>query len=376
MEDRLETPQGHACKVAIVHDWLVAYAGADRVVDQLEQIFPGAPIYTLVYDKSKFPPHFQKYDVRTTYIQKIPFATKLYKNLLTWMPAAFEALDLSEYDLVVSSCSSCSKGIITRPDAVHICYCHTPTRYIWDFYYTYLHNAGWLKRKLMPRMIHKMRLWDRLAADRVDYFVANSQYIAKRIQKYYRRPATVIYPGVHISEYPIAQPEDYYLVVGRFTWYKRIDLAVEACTRLGRRLIVVGGGDEEKKLRAAAGSCVEFRGRVSDEEIRGLYSRAKAFLFPGEEDFGITPVEAMSAGAPVLAFGRGGGTETVLDGKTGLFFEDQTVDSLCACIGRFEKQGVSYTREQIREHSKLFSEEHFRAEMLRFCKEKYAEMQH
>ena len=360
-------------KIAIVHDWLVTYAGADRGVDQLEQTFPGAPIYTLVYDKSKFPAHFQKYDVRTTYLQKVPFAVKLYKNMLTLMPAAFEALDLSEYDLVISSCSSCSKGIITRPDAVHVCYCHTPTRYIWDFYYTYLKNAGWLKKKLMPHMIHKMRLWDRLAADRVDYFIANSHFIAGRIRKYYRRDAAVIYPCVHINEYPIAAAEDYYLVVGRFTWYKRMDLAVKACTQLGKRLIVVGKGEEEKALRAAAGPTVEFRGAVSDEEIKRLYSRAKGFLFPGEEDFGITPVEAMSAGVPVLAFGRGGCTETILEGKTGCFFPEQTVESVCRCITDFEEKGVEFSRQEIREHSLKFSEERFRQEIRQFCEEKYRE---
>jgi glycosyltransferase involved in cell wall biosynthesis len=358
-------------KIAIVHDWLTGYAGADRVVDQLEQTFPGAPIYTLVYDKSKFPAHFQKYDVCTTYIQKIPFATKLYKNFLTLMPAAFEALDLTEYDLVISSCSSCSKGIITRPDAVHICYCHTPTRYIWDFYYAYLGNAGWLKRHLMPHMIHKMRIWDKCAADRVDYFISNSNFIAKRIQKYYRREATTIYPPVHINDAPVIEtPEDYYLTVGRFVHYKRVDLAIEACNRLGKRLIVVGGGDEEKKLHAMAGPTIEFRKGLSDEEIQRLYTHAKGFLFPGEEDFGITPVEAQSAGCPVLAFGRGGATETVLDGKTGLFFEEQTADSLASCIQRFEKDGVAFSRAQIRQHSLHFGEERFRAEILEFCRQK------
>lgn len=362
MKKRLED-----LKIAIVHDWLTGYAGADRVVDQLEKTFYGAPIYTLVYDKSKFPEHFQKYDVRTTYIQKIPFATRLYKNFLTMMPRAFESLDLTEYDIVISSCSSCSKGIITRPDAIHICYCHTPTRYIWDFYYTYLKNSGWLKRKLMPRLIHKMRIWDKCAADRVDFFISNSNYIAQRIKKYYRRDAVTIYPPVHINEYPIVQqPDDYYLMVGRFTYYKRFDLAIEACNRLGKRLVIVGKGDEEKKLRAMAGPTVEFKGAISDEEIRKLYSNAKAFLFPGEEDFGITPVEAQSAGCPVIAFGRGGATETVLDKKTGLLFPEQTAQNLAECIEAFETEGVKYSRARIREHSLSFSEERFREEVKAF----------
>lgn len=357
-------------KIAIVHDWLTSYAGADRVVDQLEQTFPGAPIFTLVYDKKKFPEHFQKYDVRTTYIQKIPFAIKLYKYLLTLMPGAFEALDLTEYDLVISSCSSCSKGIITRPDAVHICYCHTPTRYIWDFYYTYLRNASWLKRKMMPHMIHKMRIWDKCAADRVDYFVANSNYIAQRIKKYYRRDSVTIYPPVHINDYPVVEkPDNYYLVVGRFVYYKRIDLAIQACNSLGRRLIIVGGGDEDKKLRAMAGPTVEFKGAVSDEEIQRLYIHAKAFLFPGEEDFGITPVEAQSAGCPVLAYGRGGVAETVLAEKTGLFFEQQTPESLVDCMQKFEEDGVGFSRAQIREHSLRFEEARFTQDIKKYCEE-------
>ena len=297
-------------KVAIVHDWLVTYAGADRVVDCMHHAFPNAVIYTLVYDKDNMPAWFKDYDIRTTWVQKIPFATKLYKGLLPLMPRAFEELDLSEYDLVLSSSSSCSKGVITRPDAVHICYCHTPIRYVWDFYYTYRDNANWLVRKVMQRQMHKIRVWDKCAADRVDYFIANSHYIAQRIKKYYRRDSDVIYPCCHINE-----------------------------------------------------------------EVRGYYLRAKAFLFPGEEDFGITPVEAQSAGTPVLAYGRGGACETVLPGKTGYWFEEQTADSLAACIQRFEKDGVAYSKEEIREHSRAFSEERFEREIKEYCTRRMADWQ-
>lgn len=360
--------QNNKLKVAIVHDWLVSYAGADRVVDCMHHVFPDAPIYTLVYDKDKMPAWFRDYDIRTTWIQKLPFATKLYKKLLPLMPGAFEALDLSEYDLVLSSSSSCSKGVITRPDAVHICYCHTPIRYVWDFYYTYRANANPLVRAVMPGQMHKLRQWDKCAADRVDYFIANSRYIAQRIKKYYRRDSDVIYPCVHINQSPFVEKEDFYLVVGRFTWYKRIDLAVAACTRLGRRLVVIGTGDEEKRLRAIAGPTVEFKGGgLSDEEVRDYYLRAKAFLFPGEEDFGITPVEAQSAGTPVLAYGRGGACETVEDGRTGLLFHAQTVDSLAECIEKFEAEGVACTKEEIRAHSLRFSEERFEAQLRAYC---------
>ncbi len=360
--------QNNKLKVAIVHDWLVSYAGADRVVDCMHHVFPDAPIYTLVYDKEKMPAWFRDYDIRTTWIQKLPFATKLYKKLLPLMPGAFEALDLSEYDLVLSSSSSCSKGVITRPDAVHICYCHTPIRYVWDFYYTYRANANPLVRAVMPSQMHKLRQWDKCAADRVDYFIANSRYIAQRIKKYYRRDSDVIYPCVHINQSPFVEKEDFYLVVGRFTWYKRIDLAVAACTKLGRRLVVIGTGDEESRLKAMAGPTVEFKGGgLSDEEVRGYYLRAKAFLFPGEEDFGITPVEAQSAGTPVLAFGRGGACETVEDGRTGLLFHAQTVESLAECIEKFEAEGVACSKEEIRAHSLSFSEARFEEELRAYC---------
>ena len=360
--------QNNKLKVAIVHDWLVSYAGADRVVDCMHHVFPDAPIYTLVYDKEKMPAWFRDYDIRTTWIQKLPFATKLYKKLLPLMPGAFEALDLSEYDLVLSSSSSCSKGVITRPDAVHIFYCHTPIRYVWDFYYTYRANANPLVRAVMPSQMHKLRQWDKCAADRVDYFIANSRYIAQRIKKYYRRDSDVIYPCVHINQSPFVEKEDFYLVVGRFTWYKRIDLAVAACTKLGRRLVVIGTGDEESRLKAMAGPTVEFKGGgLSDEEVRGYYLRAKAFLFPGEEDFGITPVEAQSAGTPVLAFGRGGACETVEDGRTGLLFHAQTVESLAECIEKFEAEGVTCSKEEIRAHSLSFSEARFEEELRAYC---------
>lgn len=361
-------------KVAIVHDWLVGYGGGERVIEDFLKIFPDAPVYTLVYAPDTLPKRFENYDIRTTYLQKIPFATKLYKNMLTLMPKAWEALDLSEYDLVLSSCSSCSKGVITRPDAIHICYCHTPTRYIWDFYYQYLNSSGLLKRLVMPGMIHKMRLWDKAAADRVDYFISNSNFTAKRVRKYYRREPEVIYPGVHINDYPVTEePDDYYLVVSRFVYYKRVELAVDACTRLNKRLVVIGKGPELKKIKQLAGPTIEFIGYVSDEEMMKYYSNAKAFLFPGEEDFGITPVEAQSAGVPVLAYGHGGALETVIDGKTGMFFQEQTTESVMDCIKKFEEQGIAYTRKEIREHSIQFSEERFREEILAFCKEKISE---
>ena len=347
-------------KVALVHDWLVSRGGAENVLYDIHTLFPKAPIYTLVYDAKRAPEWTRECDIRTTGIQNIPLSTKLYKNMLSFMPKAWESLDLMEYDLIISSCSSCAKGVLTRPDAIHICYCHTPIRYIWDMYYEYMKSSGLIKSLAMKMVIPKLRLWDYLATQRVDFFVSNSAYVSQRIKKYYRRDSKVIYPGCHINEYPLAmQDGGYYLIVSRFVHYKRIDLAVMACNKLGKRLIIVGKGDEEKKLKKIAGPTVEFKGFLSDTEIANLYLNAKAFIFPGDEDFGITPVEAQSAGVPVLAYGHGGALETVLDGKTGLFFKEQTVDSLVECISRFEEKGVLFNKEEIRKESIKFSTERF-----------------
>lgn len=348
-------------KVALVHDWLVQQGGAERVLKCLHDMYPDAPIYTLVYDEAKAPAWLKDCDVRTTYIQKWPGAKSHHKLLLSFMSKAWEALDLTEYDLVISSCASCCKGILTRPDATHICYCHSPIRYVWDLYYDYLEGSGVIKRFAMKKLIHGVREWDYLAAQRVDHFVANSNFVAKRIEKFYRRESTVIHPGAFVpAEESVDETGDYYLVVSRFVRYKRIDIAVEACNKLGKKLVIIGsGGEDEERLRAMAGPTVEFRGRVSDDEMRAAYAGARAFLFPGIEDYGLTPVEAMAAGVPVLAYGEGGALETVSDGETGLFFHEQNADGLAACIERFEREGVSFTRQQIHEYSKQFSEESF-----------------
>lgn len=357
-------------KVALVHDWLVGQGGGERVLFDLHEMFPDAPIFTLVYDEHKAPSWLRKCDVRTTYLQSLPGAKTHHKLLLSMMPKAWEALDLTEYDLVISSCMSCCKGVVTRPDAVHICYCHSPIRYVWDLYYEYYRSAGWLKRHFMPPMIHKVRQWDYLAAQRVDYFVSNSDFVGKRIKKFYRRESVTIHPGTQVSAKEVREPEGYYLVVSRFVQYKRVDLAIKACSELGRKLIVIGsGGEKEQELRTLAGPTVSFIGRVSDEEMLSYYLGADAFLFPGVEDYGLTPVEAMSAGVPVLAFGKGGALETVSSDKTGLFFNEQTVESLIDCIKRFENEGVAYSRHQISEYSRLFSSEVFREKMLNYIEQ-------
>ena len=362
-------------KVALVHDWLVGRGGGERVLYDIHTLFPDAPIYTLVYDQDKAPEWCKECDIRTAYIQKWPGAKSHHKLLLSFMPKAWEALDLTEYDLVISCCASCCKGVITRPDALHVCYSFSPTRYVWDLYYDYLENTNAIKRFFMKRMIHKVRLWDFQAAQRVDHFAADSNFVGSRIKKYYRRDFTTIYPGTRINEYPITEmPDDYYLVVARFVRYKRVDLAIEACNQLKKKLVVIGsGGEEEERLKKLAGDTVEFLGRVSDEEMERYYSRAKAFLFPGIEDYGITPVEAMSAGVPVLAFGKGGALETVQEGKTGLYFHDQTVSGLVHCIEEFERNGVAYSRQQIHDYSLNFSDEIFKGNFTNFLKDKLIE---
>lgn len=362
-------------KVALVHDWLVGRGGGERVLYDIHTLFPDAPIYTLVYDQDKAPEWCKECDIRTTYIQKWPGAKSHHKLLLSFMPKAWEALDLTEYDLVISCCASCCKGVITRPDALHVCYSFSPTRYVWDLYYDYLESTNAIKRFFMKRMIHKVRLWDFQAAQRVDHFAADSNFVGSRIKKYYRRDFTTIYPGTRINEYPITEmPDDYYLVVARFVRYKRVDLAIEACNQLKKKLVVIGsGGEEEERLKKLAGDTVELLGRVSDEEMERYYSRAKAFLFPGIEDYGITPVEAMSAGVPVLAFGKGGALETVQDGKTGLYFHDQTVSGLVHCIEEFERNGVAYSRQQIHDYSLNFSDEIFKGNFTNFLKDKLIE---
>ena len=347
-------------KVAIVHEWLTVYGGSERVVEEIHELFPEAPIYTLVYDRENMPKRFMNYDIRTTFVQKLPFAKKKYPNYLPLMPRAFEALDLTEYDLVLTSSTACAKGIITRSDALQICYCHTPMRYAWEFYYEYTKDMNKLKRWIIAFFMHKIRMWDRLAADRVDYFIANSNYIKGRIAKYYRRKSEVIFPPVNTHLYHIEPKEDFYLIVSRMVTYKRVDLAIEAFNELGLPLVIIGGGPEEKKLRAMAKENIKFLGRLSDEEIVSYYARSKGFIFPGEEDFGITPIEAQASGTPVMAYGRGGALDTVVDGYSGILFYEQTAKALENAVKVFETTGVRWRADEIKANSEKFSVTHFK----------------
>ncbi|MCB9946728.1 MAG: glycosyltransferase [Rhodospirillaceae bacterium] len=328
-------------KVAIIHYWLFHMRGGEKVVESLCRLFPQADIFTHVYDPAGVSDTIRAHRVTTTFIARLPFARSRYKSYLPLMPHALEALDLSGYDLVLSSESGPAKGIIPPPGATHVCYCHSPMRYLWDQYHLYRQGAGRLTRTLMPLLAHGLRKWDALNSMRVDEFVANSHHVARRIAKYYRRQATVVAPPVDVTAFsPCRDDEvgDYYLCAGELVAYKRPDIAVDAFTRMGRRLLVIGGGEEAARLAKRAGPTVEFLGKVPFDTLRHHFARCRGLIFPGEEDFGIIPVEVMASGRPVIAFGVGGALDTVADGRTGLLFHDQSVEGLIDAVERFEHE--------------------------------------
>lgn len=348
-------------KVAITHEWLTNQGGGERVVWALHKAFPQAPIYTSVYDAEAMP-QFKDCDVRTSFLQRWPLAKRKHQLYPVLRTLAFESFDLSEYDVVISSSSAEAKGVITKPETLHVCYNHTPTRYYWSDTAKYAANTGFgilspLVRVAMPPVIRAMRQWDFAAAQRVDRFIANSHYVARRIKKYYRRDADVIHPPIDVSRFaPTGKPGLGFVVVSRLIPYKRVDLAVQACTELGVPLTVVGRGSELDVLQRLAGPTITFAGALSDTEVVAAYADAKALLFTAEEDFGLTPLEAMASGRPVIAYGKGGALETVVDGTTGLFFEEQSVAALKAAIMRFMEQENSFDSRKIRAHAERFDE--------------------
>ena len=349
-------------KVAIVHDWLVSLGGAERVVESLLKLFPQADLYTSVYDPKKVK-LFKNRQVRTTFLQRWPLAKSKHQLFASIRPLAFESIDLKGYDLVISSSSAEAKGVITGTDTLHISNIYTPVRYYWSGYKEYYANPGFgflnpIVRYFMPKMTKKLKIWDYAAAQRPDSLIAISKTVSERINKYYNRPSTVIYPPVDVLRFENSSPKsDYYLVVSRLVPYKRVDLAVEACTSLNRKLVVAGRGPELKNLKKLAGSSVEFLENPTDEDITKLYSKARGFIFSAEEDFGITPVEAMASGTPVICYGKGGATETVVDGKTGVFHDKQSVESLSQAINRFES--IKFDKKKIKQRANDFSEDKF-----------------
>ena len=327
-------------RVAIIHYWLVGMRGGEKVLEALCDIFPNADIYTHVCELRAISDALKSHRIETTFIGKLPYASKMYKRYLPLMPMALEQIDLSAYDLVISSESGPAKGIIPTSPALHVCYCHSPMRYIWNMYNRYYDSSGLMTRMMMPPLAHYLRTWDVATANRVDDFIANSATVAHRIRSYYRREASIIHPPVDTSAFGSVAPSeigDYYLMVGELVSYKRPELAVEAFNRLKMKLVVIGGGEMLEHLKRIAGPTVTILGSQPFEALKYHYARCKALIFPGEEDFGIVPVEAMASGRPVIAFGRGGATETVIANKTGVFFKEQTVDDLADAVQRMNR---------------------------------------
>ncbi|MBO0733718.1 MAG: glycosyltransferase [Methylocapsa sp.] len=347
-------------RVAIVHYWLVSMRGGENVVEALCRIFPEADIFTHVYDPAKISGSIRKHKIVPTFIDSLPRARRYYKSYLPLMPLALEQIDLRGYDLIISSESGPAKGIVPPAGALHICYCHSPMRYVWNMFHDYRENAGLAARLLMPPLCHYLRNWDAVAAMRVDRFIANSTTVAARISKYYRRDAAVIHPPVAVERFepvPEAEVEDYYLFAGELVAYKRPELAIEAFNALGQRLVVIGGGELLPKIRKLAGPSITVLGQQPFEVMRHYYSHCRALIFPGEEDFGIVPVEVMASGRPVIAFGRGGLTESVIGGLTGLFFEEQTVPAIARAVRKFER--MKFDPVAIRAHAEKFRTERF-----------------
>jgi glycosyltransferase involved in cell wall biosynthesis len=356
-------------KTALVHDDLVQAGGAERVAALFHRMWPEAPLFTSVYDRRTTLPEFADADVHTSFLQRTPLAfRRLHKLALPFFPTAFERFDLSEYDLVLSSSSRFAKGVRTGPRTCHICYCHTPARFAWrPLDYFGRSGVSRLLWPLLKPLLSRLREWDLETASRVDYFVANSHYVAARILTHYGRTATVIHPPVETDRYaPVSQEfvGDQFLVVSRLVGYKRVDLAIDACNRIGAPLHIVGNGPEEKALRRRAGPTVRFLGRLPDTEVAAEYARCRAFILPGEEDFGLTPLEAMASGRPVVAFGAGGALETVVAGRTGVFFNEQTAESLADALSTVSRMSVDPS--ELHDYARRFDIHLFEAEMRRF----------
>lgn len=356
-------------RVALVHDHLMQEGGAEKVLRVFKEVYAKAPIFTLLYNPSRMEKDLASWDIRTSFLQKIPVLRNRYRWLLPFMPAATESYDFSDYDVILSSSSAFAKGIITRPGTTHICYCHTPTRYLWSDTHSYVEelSTNRLVKAMLPMVLHKMRVWDRMSADRVDAFIANSETVAERIRKYYDREAEVIYPPVETSKFSIAKKKgEYFLAGGRLVPYKRFDIIIEAFNRMGLPLIIFGDGPLYDEYVRMAKPNIRFAGRVSDERKAELYAEAKAFINPQEEDFGITAVEAMASGTPVIAYRKGGAMETVLENDTGVFFDTQEWEDLAATVIRFDE--MTFDPQKIREHALTFDTEIFKKKIQGFVR--------
>jgi glycosyltransferase involved in cell wall biosynthesis len=351
------------CKAAVVHHWLLGMTGGEKVCEAVCEMLGSPDVYCLLAEPSRLSLALNRCSITTSFVQNLPLSSTHYRYYAWLFPLAVESFDLREYDLVITSDANTMKGVITRPETCHICYCHSPMRYAWNMFQDYLQDLGRFKALAMSLVMHYLRLWDHAAAARVDYFVANSRTVRNRIRKYYRRDAAIIHPPVEVDRFQEeGRSGDYYLCLSRLVGYKRIDVAVDAFSQNGRRLVVVGTGPEAEKLKSRGARNVEFVGAVSDEERDALYLGCKAFVFPGEEDFGIVMVEAQAAGKPVIAFGKGGAAEIVVPDRTGVYFMEQTPNALTAAVANFEHREDSFFPETIRAHARLFSRERFERE--------------
>lgn len=368
-------------RIAFVHEWLITYAGSEKVLEAMLAEYPEADVFCLV----DFLPeeHRQRLCAKppkTSFLQRLPLAHRLYKNFLPLMPLAVEQFDLSGYDIVISNSHAVAKGIITGPDQLHICYCYTPMRYAWDLQHQYLAESGiahGLRSTIARWLLHRMRIWDVRTAAGVDHFIACSGYIARRIKKVYRRPSTVIYPNVAVDDFKIGKRKgDFYVTASRMVPYKKMRLIVEAFARMpDRELVVIGTGPQFEEARAIATPNVRMLGYQPFEVLLQHLQEAKAFIFAAEEDFGIAPVEAQACGTPVLAFGRGGACETVIDGVTGLHFHEQTPEAICAAVERLEGLTQNFDPVRLRAHAEQFSTSAFRKSFRQFIESKWAEHQ-
>jgi len=377
-------------KIALVHDWVVTIGGAERCLEVFRELFPQAPLYTLVYAPESIRRlGFDPARVHGSFLQRLPRAQKWYRRYLPLYPLAIEQFDLSAYDVILSSSHAVAKGVLTRAGQLHICYCHTPMRYAWDLTHAYLREHGLERgcRSALARFfLHYLRLWDSLTANRVDHFLANSRYTARRIWRAYRREAAVIYPPVEVEYFQAnsenTQKEDFFLFVSRLVPYKRADLAVAAFTRLGLPLLVVGDGPQLKECRRLAGKNVKFLGYQDNKTVSELLARARALVFAAEEDFGIVPVEAQAAGTPVIAYGKGGALETVIPASggnwpeaTGIFFPSQTVDALAEAVRRFLQVEDKFCLGVLQKNARRFNRERFKEEMKNFVEEKWQQFE-
>lgn len=349
-------------RIAIAHDFLNQLGGAENVVEVFTEMFPGAPIYTSVYDRKAMPDSWKSLDIRTSFLQSISPRLALARTFAPLYPTAFESFDLRDYDLVLSSTTCFAKAIITRTETCHVCYCNNPTRFLWMYHdYVAYERLPRGARAILPWIFTPLRTWDYVAAQRVDQFVAGSHNASRRIAKYYRRESEVVQAPIDTSHFRVSKDiQDYFLILSRLQPYKRIDLAIKACNELGLPLRIAGVGPDAARLKAMAGPTVQLLGRVSDDERRALLARCRAFIFPGEEDFGLTPLEAMASGRPVVAYRAGGALETVKEGETGLFFDRPTSDSLTEALEGFSDV---FDPEAIRRHALWFDKTEFKRRM-------------